>query len=33
VRYQDDVARDGDSWLIVNRVAQPVWVRGPLPRT
>ena len=32
VRYQDDVARDGDGWLIVNRVAKPVWVRGPLPR-
>ena len=32
VRYRDDVARDGDGWLIVNRVAIPVWVRGPLPR-
>lgn len=32
VRYQDTVARDGDGWLITNRVAKPVWVRGPLPR-
>jgi len=32
VRYQDTVARDGDGWLIINRVAKPVWVRGPLPR-
>ncbi|MEI8002166.1 MAG: nuclear transport factor 2 family protein [Actinomycetes bacterium] len=32
VRYCDDVARDGDDWKIVRRVAVPVWVRGPLPR-
>jgi len=32
VRYRDDVARDGDGWLIVKRHAIPVWVRGPLPR-
>jgi hypothetical protein len=32
VRYCDDVARDGDGWLIVRRRAIPVWVRGPLPR-
>jgi hypothetical protein len=32
VRYQDTVERDGDGWLITNRVAKPVWVRGPLPR-
>ena len=32
VRYCDDVARDGDGWIIVKRVAIPVWVRGPLPR-
>jgi len=32
VRYQDTVARAGDGWLITNRVAKPVWVRGPLPR-
>ena len=32
VRYCDDVARDGDDWIIVKRVAIPVWVRGPLPR-
>src|SRR5512139_3158472 len=32
VRYCDDVARDGDGWLIVKRTAIPVWVRGPLPR-
>ena len=32
VRYQDTVARDGDGWLIANRVAKPVWVRGPFPR-
>ena len=32
VRYCDDVARDGAGWLIVKRVAIPVWVRGPLPR-
>ena len=32
VRYCDDVARDGDDWLIVKRTAIPVWVRGPMPR-
>ena len=32
VRYCDDVAREGDGWLIVKRTAIPVWVRGPLPR-
>jgi hypothetical protein len=32
VRYQDDVARDGDGWIISRRTAIPHWVRGPLPR-
>jgi hypothetical protein len=31
VRYQDEVARDGDGWLITKRVVIPVWVRGPFP--
>ncbi len=32
VRYQDDVARNGDDWIITVRRAIPHWVRGPLPR-
>jgi hypothetical protein len=32
VRYLDHVARDGDSWTIVERSAIPVWIRGPFPR-
>ena len=32
VRYQDDVARDGDGWKIVRRNVVKQWHRGPLPR-
>lgn len=32
VRYQDNVARRDDDWIIVKRRAIPHWVRGPLPR-
>ena len=32
LRYQDDVARNGDDWWITRRVAVKQWHTGPFPR-